>query len=70
MLIAGKFYAYPVERYVYADLHQSKQIDKIEYDEPFILLERDYLEYWKVLTINGVVGWIHIGYTECVKLVA
>ena len=71
-MVAGKFYTYHVERNVYTDPCHTKQIDKIKQNEPFIYLEkgdadRKWVETCKVLTINGVVGWIQIGYPECVK---
>jgi hypothetical protein len=72
-MIAGKFYTYNVERNIYADSSRTKKIDEIKQDEPFIYLGKDekliLIENCKVLTINGVVGWILIGYPDHIKAV-
>ena len=70
MLIAGKLYKYNKARKVYVDLAGSQTVDDVEQDQPFVFLEVNVLKWveaYKVLTINGVVGWIHVGYPEDIE---
>mgnify|MGYP003705129343 FL=1 len=72
MLIAGKLYKYNKARKVYVDLAGSQTVDDVEQDQPFVFLEVNVLKWveaYKVLTINGIVGWIHVGYPEHIKSV-
>ena len=72
MLIAGKLYKYNKARKVYVDLAGSQTVDDVEQNEPFVFLEVNVLKWveaYKVLTINGIVGWIHVGYPEHIKSV-
>jgi len=75
-MIVGKFYSYYISRSVYSDETQhtlGHQIDMISNHQPFIFLEKGKDVKWgevcKVLTANGVVGWIHIGYPDNIKAV-
>lgn len=67
----GSLYSYPLNRHVYVDLNSTTEyIDTVKENEPFVLLEIQELKWadaYKVLTINGIVGWIQIGYPERVK---
>ena len=66
----GSLYSYPINRQVFVGVDNSERIDTIKQNEPFVFLEVHELKWadaYKVLTINGIVGWIHIGYPERVK---
>ncbi len=66
----GSLYSYPNSRIVFSDEQHTKCISSMETDEPFVLLEVKHLkrvEAYKVLTIQGAVGWIRITYPEKVK---
>ena len=66
----GSLYSYPNSRIVFSDEQHTNCISSMETNEPFVLLEVKHLKWveaYKVLTIQGAVGWIHIGYPEKVK---
>ena len=66
----GSLYSYPNSRNVFSDEQHTNCISSMETDEPFVLLEVKHLKWveaYKVLTIQGAVGWIHIGYPEKVQ---
>ena len=72
-MIVGKFYSYPISRNVYSDqlMGSRQQVDIISNNQPFIFLEKGKDVKWgeicKVLTANGIVGWIHVGYPDNIK---
>lgn len=67
----GNLYSYPNQRNVYNDEnHPTALIHTLPANEPFVVLEiisARWVETYKVLTLDGIVGWIHIGYPENVK---
>jgi hypothetical protein len=71
----GGLYSYWDARDIYpGDNDDLNSIATIKRDEPFVLLEMKTVESWgqyfKVLTIDGIVGWTFIGYPEEVKEVS
>ena len=62
----GKLYSYTTGRNMFSNpQHDGNPIDFIEIDEPFMLLETSqWLESCKVLSAQGIVGYIYIGYPE------
>lgn len=65
----GSLYTYPNNRAVYTRSRSTSDIIAlIEKNQPFVLLELGEELKWvqplKVLTTDGVVGWITIGYME------
>ena len=56
----GKLYCYPFDRKLSI---KTEVVDTVKAKEPFVLLtQKGNIGMWtlyKVLTINGVVGWIH-----------
>lgn len=56
----GKLYCYPFDRKLSI---KTEVVDTVKAKEPFVLLkQKGNIGVWtlyKVLTINGVVGWIH-----------
>lgn len=62
----GKLYSYSKGRNMFSNpQHDGNPIDFIEIDEPFMLLETSqWLESCKVLSAQGIVGYIYIGYPE------
>ena len=56
----GKLYCYPFDRKLSI---KTETVDTVKAKEPFVLLkQKGNIGVWtlyKVLTINGVVGWIH-----------
>lgn len=74
-MIVGKFYSYYISRIVFSDqlMGSHHQVDVISKNQPFIFLEKGKEIKWgeicKVLTANGIVGWIHVGYPDNIKAV-
>ena len=71
-MIVGNLYKYTHARHVFANLDSNQTVDDIKQNEPFVFLEVNVLKWveaYKVLTINGIVGWIHVGYPEHIKSV-
>jgi hypothetical protein len=78
-MIVGKFYSYYISRIVFSDpfsVGTHHQVDVISKNQPFLFLEKGkeikgkeikWGEICKVLTANGIVGWIHIGYPDNIK---
>ena len=62
----GKLYSYSTGRNMFSNpQHDGNPIDFIEIDEPFMLLETSqWRKSCKVLSAQGIVGYIHIGYPE------
>jgi len=71
-LQVGGLYSYNNRRNVYKDFEGISTIGYMEADEPFVFLEKvrgdlKWVEKYKVLTSQGIVGWVHIGYPEDLK---
>ena len=71
-LQVGGLYSYNNPRNVYKDYEGISSIGSMEADEPFVFLEKardelKWVEGYKVLTSQGIVGWVHIGYPEDLK---
>lgn len=64
----GKLYSYTTGRNMFSNpQHDGNTIGFIEIDEPFMLLETSQLKWvesFKVLSAQGIIGYIHIGYPE------
>lgn len=64
----GKLYSYSTGRNMFSNpQHAGDPIDFIEIDEPFMLLETtgiQPIESVKVLSAQGIIGYIYIGYPE------
>jgi hypothetical protein len=74
-LKVGGLYSYPKPRNIYKDYKGIASIGSMEADEPFVFLENakyemKWAEGYKVLTAQGIVGWVHIGYPENIKEVS
>lgn len=68
----GGLYSYNNRRNIYKDYEGISTIGSMEADEPFVFLEKardelKWVEAYKVLTSQGIVGWVHIGYPEGIK---
>lgn len=64
----GGFYAYHMQRNIYVDqgvMESSlKTIGEIQAFEPFVVLDKVKMQYstsYKVLSSEGIVGWIYVG---------
>ena len=62
----GGFYAYQVQRNLYVDQGESslRTIGEIQAFEPFVVLDKVKMQYctsYKVLSSEGIVGWIYVG---------
>lgn len=71
-LKVGGLYSYPNPRNIFKDCEGISSIGSMEADEPFVFLEKSmdemkWVEGYKVLTSQGIIGWIHIGYPEDLK---
>lgn len=71
-LQVGGLYSYPNPRIIYTDYKGTSSIAFMEANEPFAFLEKTFVEWtrveaYKVLTSQGIVGWVHIGYPEDLK---
>ena len=70
-LQVGGLYSYPNPRNVFRDYKGISSIGSMEAEEPFVFLEKvvgiKWAEAYKVLTSQGIVGWVHIGYPEDLK---
>lgn len=63
----GSLYRYYIERRVYDDY--GSMIGLVQENEPFIALSNTteklkWCETIKILTLNGVIGWVQFGYPE------
>jgi len=68
----GGLYSYWDARDIYPESNDYLEaVATIKRDEPFVLLEMKTVQAWgqyfKVLTIEGIVGWAFIGYPDQVK---
>jgi len=70
----GGLYSYWDARSVYPESNDHlESFVTIKQNEPFVLLEMKTVQAWgqyfnfKILTIEGIVGWVFIGYPEEVK---
>jgi hypothetical protein len=68
----GGLYSYSDARDIYPESNDYLEaVATIKRDEPFVLLEMKVVESWgqyfKILTIEGIVGWAFIGYPDQVK---
>jgi len=66
----GQLYSYPTSRNLFRDEKCIECFSFIEKSEPFVLLEVKQLKWiqsYKVLTTQGSMGWIQIGYPEKVQ---
>ena len=65
-MIVGDLYSYPTYRSVFTDKTQTVRAGSIQKDQPFVFLGEDRSDYvkwayvYKVLTIDGIVGWFQI----------
>ena len=71
-LKVGGLYSYPNPRNIFKDYKGIASIGSMKAGEPFVFLEKTpdkmkWVEGYKVLTAQGIVGWIQIGYPEDVK---
>lgn len=71
-LRVGGLYSYNNHRAIYSDREGiQNMVGILEINEPFVLLEdggeQKWSMAWKVLTAQGIVGWIHIGYPEHIR---
>lgn len=68
----GKLYSYSTGRNMFSTIsHEGNPIGFIDVDEPFMLLETielnwkmQAIESVKVLSAQGIIGYIYIGYPE------
>lgn len=70
-LKVGKLYSYYISRQVYGYNNENTNLGTIQPHEPFVLLEIKKLKWvdeYKVITSQGVVGYIQIGYPYPDKL--
>ena len=70
-LQVGGLYSYPNPRNIFRDYKGISSIGYMEAEEPFVFLEKvvgiKWAEAYKVLTSQGIIGWVHIGYPEDLK---
>jgi hypothetical protein len=61
----GGFFAYQTQRNIYGDHGgKAKTIGEIQAFEPFVVLDKVKMQYCtscKVLSSEGIVGWIYVG---------
>lgn len=61
----GGFYAYQMQRNIYVNQgEKAKTIGEIQAFEPFVVLDKVKLHIctsYKVLSSEGIVGWIYVG---------
>ena len=64
----GKLYSYTTGRNMFSSpQYDGNTVGFIDVDEPFMLLEKielKWVESFKVLSAQGIIGYIYIGYPE------